>query len=704
MSSAGIERSENEEEKTYNETKEENQPNQLFLLKGELRELGDQSLENSVNQNPQVFQLNEDSVKENEANQEEPQYQKPPPNHQVEVEEPQEPDLDSENKPINQQREKTQEEKVEKSTTGYDFGVHDSDDSEDEIEHLLWNKSVYFGDDFKELSFKKKHLDIFKYYKYQTNINFWYFCEAFILHYLHMGLLGPFIYIIAFFYWPYFRLFSNMGFLTGIPGLLQWLASVSILYARYDREFEVIDNSFIAMVNIIVIARSGFIAAKYATFTSEYRCRLLNRFIKGKEVGRWLLFGGWRSQKRKIIERELNYALQRKYVDKATFKLCWIDEPNPEIKTKLTDASINPRWVENGTKFKMGSKTLQYYDCRMILYWMIQEHKKTKTNYLPMIFVLLTTIGLISIPGLSRRYTGHKEWAGDILGGQIIFWYSTLIGAFTFLASCIGFDQAYKDLSRIDFCLRQLWQMCSPVRIASVGTKLFPTINLADPVSLQAWLNMRKVVYEYGAGFLVRHNFYIPLTFIISFSCFIFIITHSVVMDTFEADHVTRMQAILGYLGVVFGFIHIALIRVCQRINQNYEAHLRQIRENQQIYQSLHHFRDYYIKGNQDKEIPFNVNQIFSMKPLSRAHQKITEFMKSALGLDYEEHCDPLVEKLVAMQDEFSHEIDRQDEYHARTFMGVRVNFAVTGFVWVGYFCCIFYGYLIGFYSRDSVK
>ena len=136
-----------------------------------------------------------------------------------------------------------------------------------------------------------------KYHKFQYGFNLWYFLEAFVLHFVYQAWVGPFIYVVAFVYWPYFKLFDNMRFLVG--GLAYWLTLVSwivnllIQWAHYDREYSAISYNFIIMMYFGVIIRSANVAAKYATFTKAYRKRLLNRYISDEELAKHFLLGAW---------------------------------------------------------------------------------------------------------------------------------------------------------------------------------------------------------------------------------------------------------------------------------------------------------------------------------------------------------------------------------------------------------------------------
>lgn len=120
----------------------------------------------------------------------------------------------------------------------------------------------------------------------------------------------------------------------------------------------------------------------------------------------------------------------------------------------------------------------------------------------------------------------------------------------------------------------------------------------------------------------------------------------------------------------------------------------------------MHHFRDYYIKNNKDKEIPFDINEIFNTMPRSVPHKQLTEWMATTMGdpKSFEQFCDPLVEKLVEMMNEFSKDLDREYIYHARTFLGIRVNFAVLGLAFVMWVAGAVVAYYSAIENRRPIK
>jgi hypothetical protein len=480
-----------------------------------------------------------------------------------------------------------------------------------------------------------------------------------------------------------------------------------ILFSHYDREYEPITFNFVIMLYFLVMLRSVNVGAKYATFTRAYRDRLLSRYITDEEQTKWNLLGPWDAQDNHVVKREINYAMRRKMIDASTFKVSFIDPPSKLIADALTDSKVLGDYCKGHANYKIpGSEGfIQYYDCRSLVYNLLAIHTQSRKNNVILPIAIFCTLLWFCLPGLTRLLVG-LNYCGTTWNHVIVFFVTSFFFMPLFFINFMFFKRAYYDYDRIDFLNNQLWQMLSPTKVPTVENKIFPTINIADPISLQAWINMRRMAFDYGINFHSRHRIFIPMCFIFAVAAFVFIAFKRLVLFG-QAEHViTICQLLFLYIVIVYGAFYVILVRQCMLINNSYKNHLCQIRENQQIYNSMHHFRDYYIKSNKDKEIPFDVNQIFNTIPKSLVHKQLSDWMATTLGdsFKFEQFCDPLVEKLGEMMDEFSKEIDRQYSYSPKTFLGRKVTFAVFGMSVFFYIIGVVGGYLLAIENRRPIK
>ena len=51
--------------------------------------------------------------------------------------------------------------------------------------------------------------------------------------------------------------------------------------------------------------------------------------------------------------------------------------------------------------------------------------------------------------------------------------------------------------------------------------KLLPTINITDQLSLNTWLDLRKLAVDYGRKYFKRHEIFTPVLFILAILSFI---------------------------------------------------------------------------------------------------------------------------------------------------------------------------------------
>ncbi len=531
--------------------------------------------------------------------------------------------------------------------------------------------------------------------------------EAFLLHFIYYFFLGPFMFIIGFFYWPWLRMMANFGFFGGggvgfIIATLQWVINILILLSYFHWKIETIHISVVILAALGTGLRSSFIASKYSTYPAEYRRRYQHGYVTGQDSKFYLLGAYWGKQPYNFVEELIQHAIRRKYVDVSTFKMAFIEEPSEFLQTMLeqdlTNGGVdNVEISANKKEVTISDKTQTYYDARAILFHLIRyfnEETLIGKNYLPLFMLpgLIAAIFIALTPGFGRL-DANLNFCGYDPIDIIMFFVAAFGNFFWMLVNVIGFAFAYRDYSRIDFCLKQLTQMYSVRKEVDIDEKIFPTINLADAISLQSWMNIRKLVFDYGINFHMRAKILYSVTLIVYAFCIALICSLDLFLKTQPMNEKVILVWLLFPFAIYFGFCFIILTRIGEEINLNYEDHTKAVRMNQTIYQTMHHFRDYYVKGNPDKELPMNINEVFTTETRSEAHKLIMSKVEDLVGTN-KKQLDEYCEKLVAMQSEFIHEIDRESMFHSKTFLGFRINKAILGFVFVAVIVGLFYSYL----------
>jgi len=413
-----------------------------------------------------------------------------------------------------------------------------------------------------------------------------------------------------------------------------------------------------------------------------------------EEIRDRLLLGGWSNQEHHFAETEIYNTMMRRNIDDSTFKLAFIVPPSEKSQDLLNDVK-HENQAMGETNIHVDFMDSDYYDCKSILFGMIKYHMNTqKKDWVFMVFIFLGIVWGLS-PGLARTMVG-LTFAGNDELEVVIFFLGMLFYILMMIFISVFFITAYFDYDRVVFCLEQLSQMYSPDNLTHIKEKIMPTINLADAVSLQGWINIRKVLLSYGAPYFNRHKIFVPVILAVSgFSC-LGVFTISAMNFDYTNEEIVRIQFPLAFTFVLFGGMFMMLLRKGQLINDQFKVHIELLRENQQIFQTFHHFRDYYIKEMDDKELPYQVNGIFQNDVQSYVHQKMAEEAKKLIG-DKDHICNEYIEKLVEMQEEFITEIEKEYKFNAKTLFGFSINFAVVGIFFVAYCLIIFYGYFLVF-------
>lgn len=562
---------------------------------------------------------------------------------------------------------------------------------------------LYFSDDKKYADLKRRTKLALQYYPHEFTMNLWYFLEAFILNFLHMAFFGPLIWLFAI-YPPYINFLWNMEFLGASPSyilsLIIWVLTILVLFGRFYWDFLAIDYGYLTIPAFAIVLRSASIAAKFATFTPRYRKRMQGVVLKKEEIEEKELLGGWSNQEHHFAETEIVNSMVRRSVDDSTFKVSFIVMPSEEA-LELLDEIKHENQAMGETRVQTDFMTVPYYDCKTVLFSLIKfHHDHKKEDWVFMLFIFLS-LAWTSGPGTARILLNYK-FAGDdglettLFFGGVIFY--TLIMIF----NTVHFITAYFDYDRIIFCLEQLSQMYSPDNLTTIRDKLMPTVNLADAVSLQGWISMRKVLMSYGAPYFNRHMILTPTLLAFAATSAAGLFTLEALNLNLSSDEVFLIQAPLSFSFIFFGGMFLMLLRKGQLINDQFKIHIELLRENQQIFQTFHHFRDYYIGEMEDRELPYKVNGIFTTEPQSYVHQKMAEEAKRLIG-GQDDICNEYIEKLVEMQEEFIIEIEKDYKFNAKTLFGFNINFALMGAFFVAYCVIIFYGYFITWYDKLDI-
>lgn len=590
------------------------------------------------------------------------------------------------------------------------------------VENEQFSELLFFQDDRLNLALRYIAKENNQYYRHKVSLNIWYYLEAFVLHVLQMGFLGPLVFVVSLFHWPYFVFFRNMNFFNWgslsfyIP-LVFWVVNITVLLGHFLLEYRALDIGFILMMFTMLVVRSSIISSKYATFTPQYKERYKCKILGEREKKSWHMIKYWAECDPVFIEEQVEVAIRRKFIDKSTFKINFFDfcsqDVHYELKKPKNGHSYQKLSVNEGhTEFITYAGVYIYYDCKSIVYNLIKRHFIERQNFMIMASFFFLSLFWVLFP-VFGRYETNLTLFGDTPGEITIFILGMIICFFYFLLAILFFRQAYMDLDRQRYMLRQLSQMISPMKLPDIKEKLYPTINIVDIVSLQAWANLRKVIFDYGINFQNRHKIYLLMCFTIASASGFVVIFSEMIFPRKTRDEIFRLQCPLAISYLVFGLKFLILTRISYLINENGDRHIEILRDTQQIFYSFVHFKDFYIGANkknaykqktkkkQDRfdAIPYDVKKIFEKVSTSREHQWINFKIRMMVGQNYEESNEYL-KKLVTVIDEIVKGIEFHQRYHCSTVLGVKTSASMVGACVFWYSIIGFYGWLASFYLR----
>lgn len=144
--------------------------------------------------------------------------------------------------------------------------------------------------------------------------------------------------------------------------------------------------------------------------------------------------------------------------------------------------------------------------------------------------------------------------------------------------------------------------------------KLLPTINITDQLSLNTWLDLRKLAVDYGRKYFRRHEIFTPVLFILGILSFIgFFVMLVVSTNSFGESaqvEVAKTRLLLLLNSLVMFYLFFGLLYQGAGINFEFSEHQQILRKNKQIFNDLIFFKEFYFgehiqkiksPGNQDK-------------------------------------------------------------------------------------------------------
>ena len=309
---------------------------------------------------------------------------------------------------------------------------------------------------------------------------------------------------------------------------------------------------------------------------------------------------------------------------------------------------------------------------------MLKEARNVRYQHLGKSIVLISLVRAF-IPTFYRMYLAYYKnedipiWTDKpYIAGSIIF-----VNALLFWANCFILAVAVLDLNSRTFCLKQIGYLVSPKKLTHYrDRKLYPTVNIFDPITLRTWSNLRRLFIEYGRKYVYRNNFNVTVTMTI----YLFVLTILVlqVIGWVHTYDDPLLLIVFTYESAVFFGVFISIMVGGAFINNQFGADKNLLKKNKMIVSDFYRLSNVYV--GKDAIVPENY-----------VYKEGLRIMKKELGTNnFEEKLIDRSEKLVSIIDDIIEELDFEENNEPYTVLGIPVNYgmlktAAAGLVSVGF-------------------
>ena len=330
-----------------------------------------------------------------------------------------------------------------------------------------------------------------------------------------------------------------------------------------------------------------------------------------------LMMVGWFNQAPHIIEQETYSTMKRQEIDDTIFKICFLEPISKEADEEfLAIAETHKDYYSTCParelkKCTQNGKEYWYYDGKIIFEYFVRafnKNDKTLTKSKFYMFMLIC-FGYGMSPGIIR-VIHNQSFHGENWVAILAFYLNCLGSAYLMMTVFMFFSSAKLDMKRRAFLLRQLGQIISCKKITSyTDFKLLPTINITDQITMNTWLELRKLTVDYGRKYFARHEIFFPVLFLIGMmnltASFIFFVT-KFNLSGYILIEISKMRYLFAMNTILMFFFFFSLLYLGAGINDQFSVHVETLKKNKQIFNDLIFFKEFYFADHDDSQIEEN--------------------------------------------------------------------------------------------------
>ena len=588
----------------------------------------------------------------------------------------------------------------------------------------------YFVDDAVDKELLSKIEDKYFYHPYKVNFSAAQYIEQLALHFSSFFLLGPFINIYSLFFCKHKYYMSNTYFSRLGPAffvqLIQWVSNIWMYIIVFVIGSEVGDFNSIFVIFFAVLTRVSTIAAKYATYPKNQMRKVREVFLTDEEIAFELMGTSWLTMKMDIIQAEIDNAIKRKEVDPSMFEMTFMTDLCPDMKKRLREIekerlkkeedlekekeNENGKEVNGIRKPFRGEKSesslsqnhplrqskrykREYFNGRDLMQLFNEEFRERNKNFQrnSMPFCLFVGLSYGFGPGIVRLFFGqsfHGKGFLVIFG----FYYNSLATTLMILFVMIFFTVYRFDAKRRLYLLRNVEFLINYKKeIGDSEPKILPTMNLVDKLTLNSWMELRKIVMDFGRKFYYRHQIFLPaiiLSGLVSALTILGIVFFKV-EDRVGEDKKTNLRKLIAFLVYNFGVMFLLglyMIYQASQINKEFNDHLKILQSNKQFYKDLKFFKDFYFNYKDDSTdrsqysaknktiYTYNERVFRGKKSMSIVHRILAKEIQDNLDVLNDETVDAYMEDILEINESLIEELGNEKEYGSMEILGFPIT------------------------------
>lgn len=199
---------------------------------------------------------------------------------------------------------------------------------------------------------------------------------------------------------------------------------------------------------------------------------------------------------------------------------------------------------------------------------------------------------------------------------------------------------------------------------------MYPTLNIFDPITLKTWRNLRRVLMEYGTGFIRRSNMNISLI-IVGYS-FVLCIIVLQIMGILSVYSDPMLLILLTFDSLFYFKLFIMMMMGTAFINSQFKSNRFLLAKNKDIIADFNRLS--YVYFGKD-----------ALKPDNIVYKEGLRTFKEEFGdTDFEEKVKERTEVLITMIEDAIDMLEFEEVSNPSTLLGIAFDYGIVKSMLIG--------------------